>query len=106
MEVTFDPAQVSYAQLLEVFWAVHDPTQRDRQGPDVGTQYRSAIYTHDEAQAAAARASKDNAQASDQHRGEIVTEIEPAGAFHMAEDYHQQYFDKQRGGLFGFSRGR
>ena len=106
VEVTFDPAQVSYERLLEVFWNAHDPTQLDRQGPDIGDQYRSAIFTHGPEQEAAARASKESAQASGNFRGEIVTQIEPAGSFYMAEDYHQQYFDKRQGGLFGFSRGR
>ncbi len=97
VEVSFDPARVGYDDLLEVFWAVHDPTQRDRQGPDVGSQYRSAIFTHGPEQEAAARASLARLAAANPHLGEIVTEIVPAGPFYLAEDYHQQYLEKQRG---------
>jgi peptide-methionine (S)-S-oxide reductase len=78
-----------------VFWAVHDPTQRDRQGPDVGSQYRSAIFTHSPEQEAAARASMARLAAANPYPGEIVTEIAPAGPFYMAEDYHQQYLEKR-----------
>ena len=95
VEVTFDPARVGYDDLLEVFWAVHDPTQRDRQGPDVGSQYRSAIFTHDPEQDAAARASMARLAADNPSSGEIVTEIAPAGPFYLAEDYHQQYMEKR-----------
>ncbi len=95
VEVTFDPARVGYDDLLEVFWAVHDPTQRDRQGPDVGSQYRSAIFTHDPEQDAAARASMARLAAANPKLGEIVTEIAPAGIFYLAEDYHQQYMEKR-----------
>ncbi len=101
VEVTYDPARVGYERLLEVFWAVHDPTQLNRQGPDVGTQYRSAIFYHGPAQAAAARASKDKLLASGRVGGPIVTEIEPAGPFYLAEDYHQQYFEKSAGSRAG-----
>ncbi len=97
VEVTFDPARVGYDELLEVFWATHDPTQRDRQGFDVGSQYRSAIFTHGPEQEAAARASRARLAAANTHPGEIVTEIAPAGPFYLAEDYHQQYLEKQRG---------
>ncbi len=97
VEVTFDPARVGYDDLLEVFWATHDPTQRDRQGFDVGSQYRSAIFTHGPEQEAAARASMARLAAANTHPGEIVTEIAPAGPFYLAEDYHQQYLEKQRG---------
>ncbi len=103
VEVTFDPARVGYDDLLEVFWAVHDPTQRDRQGPDVGSQYRSVIFTHGPEQEDAARASLERLAAANPYRGEIVTEIAPAGPFYMAEDYHQQYLEKrgrQAGRLF------
>ena len=100
VEVTFDPARVGYDELLEVFWAVHDPTQADRQGPDVGSQYRSAIFTHGPEQEAAARASLARLAAANTHPGEIVTEIAPAGPFYLAEDYHQQYLEK-RGGRAG-----
>ncbi len=97
VEVTFDPARVGYDELLEVFWATHDPTQRDRQGFDVGSQYRSAIFTHGPEQEAAARASLTRLAAANPHLGEIVTEIVPAGLFYLAEDYHQRYLEKQRG---------
>ncbi|HEX9767632.1 MAG TPA: peptide-methionine (S)-S-oxide reductase MsrA [Kiloniellales bacterium] len=94
VQLQFDPARVSYDELLGAFWALHDPTTLNRQGPDVGTQYRSAIFVHDAAQEAAATASKERLQQSGRHRRPIVTEIVPAGAFYRAEDYHQQYFDK------------
>jgi peptide-methionine (S)-S-oxide reductase len=90
--VTFDPAVVTFDELLEVFWTCHDPTQLDRQGPDVGTQYRSAVFTHDEAQAAAARASRDRLIAGGRA---VVTEIAAAGPFWRAEEYHQQYLAKR-----------
>ena len=93
LEVEFDPAQVSYDQLLDVFWQVHDPTQLNRQGPDVGTQYRSAIFFHSPEQEAAAHASKQAVQA--RSRREIVTEIVPAADFHRAEEYHQRYMEKR-----------
>jgi peptide-methionine (S)-S-oxide reductase len=92
LRVEFDPAVVSYDQLLEVFWAMHDPTQVDRQGPDVGDQYRSAIFTHSPEQQAAAEASRERAQP--RYGRPIATEIEPAGPFYPAEDYHQRYYDK------------
>ncbi len=95
VEVTFDPSRIGYDELLEAFWAVHDPTQLDRQGPDVGTQYRSAIFTHGPEQEAAARASKERLQAAGQPGGQVVTQIEPAGPFYQAEDYHQRYIEKQ-----------
>jgi peptide-methionine (S)-S-oxide reductase len=98
--VAFDPAKLSYEQLLKHFWEEHDPTQGMRQGNDVGTTYRSAIYTTDEAQARAAAASRVAYQAAltAAGRGEITTEIAPATAFYYAEDYHQQYLDKNPGG--------
>ncbi len=92
VEVTFDPAKVSYGTLLDVFFANHDPTQLNRQGPDVGTQYRSAIFFHSPEQERAARAKKD-ALAS-RFKRPIVTTIEPAPAFWRAEEYHQRYFEK------------
>lgn len=95
VEVEFDPAQVSYEDLLNVFWANHDPTQLNRQGPDVGTQYRSAIFFHSSEQEKAARASKDNLQAAGRFKRPIVTEIVPATQFHKAEEYHQQYLEKR-----------
>ncbi len=95
VEVTFDPARASYEKLLDVFWQVHDPTQLNRQGPDVGTQYRSAIFYHSPEQEAAARASKGRLQASGRFRRPIVTEITPASKFYRAEEYHQRYFEKR-----------
>jgi peptide-methionine (S)-S-oxide reductase len=93
VEVEYDPSQVSYDDLLKVFWENHNPTTLNRQGPDVGTQYRSAIYFHTPEQEAAARASKEKAQA--QFKNKIVTEITPASEFWRAEDYHQQYLEKR-----------
>jgi len=92
--VTYDPAVVSYDELLDVFWHIHDPTQMNRQGPDVGTQYRSAIYVHDAAQEEAARASKKALTESNEFGRDIATEITPLPDFWMAEDYHQQYVEK------------
>ena len=101
--VAFDPTQVSYDELLRVFWEGHDPTQGMRQGNDVGTQYRSSIYTTSPAQAVAARASRDRYQAALNERGlgEITTEIAKAGPFYYAEDYHQQYLAKNPSGYCG-----
>lgn len=101
--VVFDPAVVSYEALLKVFWEGHDPTQGMRQGGDRGTQYRSAIYTHSPAQAAAAAASKATYEAALKARGygEVTTEIKPAGPFYFAEGYHQQYLAKNPGGYCG-----
>ncbi|MFQ5953847.1 MAG: peptide-methionine (S)-S-oxide reductase MsrA [Kiloniellales bacterium] len=96
VRVEFDSARVSYERLLEVFWQVHDPTQLNRQGPDVGTQYRSAIFYHDADQEAVARASKAGLESSGRLRAPVVTEITAAGRFWMAEDYHQQYLEKRR----------
>ena len=95
VEVTYDPARVSYEDLLKVFWQNHDPTTLNRQGPDVGTQYRSAIFYHNPEQETAARASKAQLQKSGAYRQPIVTEIVPAVDFWQAEDYHQQYLEKR-----------
>ena len=95
VRVEFDPKVISYEQLLEVFWASHDPTQIDRQGPDVGAQYRSVIFTHDEEQARLAKASKEALRASAGLSGPVATTVEPAVTFYLAEDYHQQYFEKR-----------
>ena len=97
VEVTYDPEKVTYDQLLDVFWASHDPTTPNRQGPDIGTQYRSAIFTHDDDQRAAAVASRERAQASGSFRRPIVTEITPASPFYRAEEYHQRYHEKHGG---------
>ena len=101
--VVYDPAKVSYEQLLKVFWENHDPTQGMRQGNDVGTQYRSAIYYADEAQREAAERSKKAFQEvlSGGRYGEITTEIAPAGPFYYAEGYHQQYLAKNPWGYCG-----
>ena len=93
VQVGFDPGEVSYEQLLDVFWGLHDPTQLNRQGPDRGTQYRSAIFFHTPEQERQAIASRERAQAD--HRSPIVTEIAPASGFHPAEDYHQRYLEKR-----------
>lgn len=95
VEVTYDPEKVSYDELLKVFWENHDPTTLNRQGPDVGTQYRSAIFYHDAGQEAAARASKDRLEKSGAYRRPVVTQIVPATEFWEAEDYHQQYLEKR-----------
>jgi peptide-methionine (S)-S-oxide reductase len=93
VEVEFDPKQISYDQLLSVFWQSHDPTTLNRQGPDYGTQYRSAIFYEDAEQEAAARRSKAELEKSGLFKRPIVTEIKPASEFYRAEDYHQQYFE-------------
>jgi len=103
VRVEYDPAAVSYEQLLEVFWKEHDPTQLNRQGPDVGTQYRSAIFYHTPEQEQAAHAAIEQLRQSGKYGKPIVTEVSPAGPFYMAEDYHQQYFDK-RGRFMGANR--
>lgn len=94
VQVEFNPSKVSYNALLQVFWNIHDPTTLNRQGPDIGTQYRSAIFFHNPAQEAAAIASKQKLQSSGRYQKSIVTEITPAPEFYRAEDYHQQYFRK------------
>lgn len=95
VQVTFDAARASYETLLSAFWENHDPTQRNRQGPDVGSQYRSAIFFHGPAQEAAARAAKATLAESGLLGGPIATEIVAAGTFWEAEDYHQQYLEKR-----------
>ncbi len=98
VEVTFDPAVISYDKLLEIFWQSHDPTQFNRQGPDHGTQYRSAIFCHSDAQQLAAEKSLARLDASGRLRSRIVTEIVSAPTFWVAEDYHQKYHQKHGGG--------
>jgi peptide-methionine (S)-S-oxide reductase len=93
-QVTFDPSCVSYERLLDVFWQIHDPTTLNRQGPDHGTQYRSAIFFHTPEQEAAARASVQKLEAAKRFPRPIVTQIVPAGDFYRAEEYHQRYFEK------------
>ncbi len=95
VEVEYDPAKVSFDRLLDVFWTAHDPTQKNRQGPDVGTQYRSAIFFHTPEQEQAAQASKSKLDASGKFRRLIATVIEPAQTFYRAEEYHQQYLAKR-----------
>ncbi len=98
VQVQFDPARVSYERLLEIFWEIHDPTTLNRQGPDRGTQYRSAVFYHDSAQQKAAQALKAQLDASGRFRRPIVTEIMPASTFWRAEEYHQKYIQKHGGG--------
>jgi peptide-methionine (S)-S-oxide reductase len=93
-QVEYDPSQISYERLLEVFWALHDPTTLNRQGPDFGTQYRSVIFYHDDQQRAAAQASCKRLDESKRLRRPIVTEIKPAGDFYRAEEYHQQFYER------------
>jgi peptide-methionine (S)-S-oxide reductase len=93
VEVTYDPERISYDELLRVFWAKHDPTQLNRQGWDIGDQYRSVVFVHDEEQREAAEQSK--AEQQKRYRAPIVTQIEPAQTFYVAEDYHQQYLEKR-----------
>lgn len=95
VEVIYDPKKVSYEQLLGVFWACHDPTSRNRQGPDIGSQYRSAIFYHTEEQARAALASKARLEKEHRYPRPIATEISPATPFYRAEEYHQRYLEKQ-----------
>lgn len=95
VEVEYDPTRVSYEELLAVFWDNHDPTTRNRQGPDVGTQYRSVIFYHTPEQQAAAIASKEQLERTGRLSRPIVTEIVPAATFNRAEEYHQQYLEKR-----------
>jgi peptide-methionine (S)-S-oxide reductase len=97
VRVTFDPEQITYDDLLQQFWLCHDPTQLNRQGPDFGTNYRSAIFCHSDGQMAAARASLRAEEENGRHRARIVTHIEPAGIFWRAEEYHQHYLAKKGG---------
>jgi peptide-methionine (S)-S-oxide reductase len=95
VQVTYDPAKISYDQLLDLFWKSHDPTQVNQQGPDVGTQYRSAIFFHTPEQEATAKASKERLSKSGRFSRPIATEITPAPKFYRAEDYHQRYLEKR-----------
>ena len=95
VQVEYDPSKASYDDLLKIFWENHDPTQLNRQGPDIGTQYRSAIFVYGPEQAAAARASKEAQEKSGRLRRPIVTQIEPAPELWRAEEYHQQYLEKR-----------
>ena len=95
VEVEYDPGKLSYEKLLEVFWGNHDPTQLNRQGPDYGSQYRSAIFFHTPEQESEARLSKERLEKSGRFKKPIVTQIVPAVTFNPAEDYHQQYLEKR-----------
>ncbi|MEO1251656.1 MAG: peptide-methionine (S)-S-oxide reductase MsrA [Pseudomonadota bacterium] len=98
VKVSFDPERVSYEELLAVFFRIHDPTQVNRQGPDVGDQYRSAIFTHSDDQLQKALAAKEDEDASGRHQRPLATIIEPAEKWWRAEEYHQRYFEKNGGG--------
>ena len=91
--VEFDPEKVSFEKLLDAFWSLHDPTTLNRQGPDIGTQYRSVIFFQDEEQATLSKISKNNLQKSGKYKSDIVTEIVPAEQFYRAEEYHQKYLE-------------
>ena len=93
IQIMYNPEEIKYDQILEIFWTIHDPTQLNRQGPDIGTQYRSAIFYHSEEQKKIAEQSKENKQK--QYNNKIVTEIIPAQEFYPAEEYHQKYLEKQ-----------
>lgn len=94
VQVEYDPARISYEELLEAFWEMHDPTQLNRQGPDVGDQYRSVIFTHSPEQERAAHAAKERIEASGAFNRPVVTQIEPAPTLWRAEEYHQRYLEK------------
>ncbi len=94
VEVTYNPKIISYTDLLDIFWNIHDPTTLNRQGPDIGTQYRSVIFYHNSKQEELALESKKNLEDSSRYEREIVTKIKPAGKFWRAEEYHQQYIEK------------
>lgn len=94
VEVVYDPAQVSYDQLLDVFWSIHNPTTKNRQGLDFGSQYRSVVFYHDEEQRESAETAKKALGDSGEHRRKIVTQIVPEAAFWRAEEYHQRYYDR------------
>ncbi len=99
VQVDYDESQTRYEALLELFFNCHNPTTRDRQGPDIGTQYRSVIFTRDEGQANAARKAVEQASESGRWQQPVVTEVAPAGTFWRAEEYHQQYLQKNGGGF-------
>jgi peptide-methionine (S)-S-oxide reductase len=97
VQVEYDPARISYDELLDIFWQSHDPSQHNRQGPDVGSQYRSAVFTHDAAQEQVAEASRKKVESA----GKVATEVTPATDYWPAEDYHQQYVEKNQRNRFG-----
>lgn len=98
VQIQYDPKEVSYEQLLEVFWSIHDPTTKNRQGPDIGSQYRSMISYHTPEQEAIAKKSKEELEKSGRFKNKIVTEIVPISTFYKAEEYHQKYYQKRGGG--------
>jgi len=98
IQVEYDPTEISYEKLLEVFWSIHNPTTLNRQGPDIGTQYRSMIAYHTSEQEQIARNSKESIEKSGRLKNKIVTEIVPASSFYRAEEYHQKYYEKMGGG--------
>ncbi len=95
VQLEYDPSQISYEELLDVFWSCHDPTTLNRQGPDIGSQYRSAVFFHSPEQAAATKESKARLEAAGRYRNPIVTEIIPVSTFYRAEEYHQGYLEKR-----------
>ena len=95
VEIEYDPEVIPYEELLDIFWSCHDPTTHNRQGPDFGSQYRSAIFYHEPEQQTAARVSQEKLEASGHHSSPIVTEIVPATTFYRAEECHQQYLEKR-----------
>ena len=104
VQIEYDPQVTSYDKLLHVFWDIHDPTTLNRQGPDIGTQYRSVIFCHNKEQEKIAGASKEKLEQSKKYKNKIVTEIVPANEFYKAEEYHQQYFKKM--GILGVCKTR
>lgn len=102
VQVEYDPSEVSYEELLNVFWQIHDPTTLNRQGPDVGTQYRSVIFYYSPEQRSLAEASKERLEKSGRCKRPVVTEIQPAPDFYRAEEYHQRYFEKRGRSGHGF----
>ncbi|MDD5628731.1 MAG: bifunctional methionine sulfoxide reductase B/A protein [Elusimicrobia bacterium] len=104
LRLGYDPSRIGYEELLEVFWRIHDPTTPDRQGPDVGSQYRSVIFYADEEQKRAALKSKAALESSGRYPSRVVTQIVPAGEFYRAEEYHQHYYAKKGGGSCGVKR--
>lgn len=95
VQIEYEPSKVPYEELLDIFWSIHEPTTLNRQGPDVGTQYKSVIFYHNEEQKNAAIKSKEELQKSRKYKNKIVTEIKPASEFYRAEEYHQMYLEKR-----------
>ena len=95
VEIKYNPSKITYDELLEIFWKIHDPSTLNRQGPDIGSQYRSAIFFHIQEQELLAKVSKERLEKSEKYKNKIVTEIRPASEFYKAEEYHQKYYDKR-----------